>query len=369
MDHHDERLFNELLEAVASVARSGSFILGSEVELFEEEFAAYCGTARAVGVSSGIDALVLVLRALGVGAGDEVVVPANSFIATAEAVTLVGAEPIFADVDPVTHLMTASAVAAALTDRTAALIPVHLYGRTVELDPLLELAHSRGLAVVEDACQAHGARYLERRVGGLGVAGCFSFYPAKNLGAWGDGGAIVTNDDDLAERLVLLRSHGERPRYHHQIVGTTARLDAIQAAVLRRKLRRLDEWNAERRRLGAALTRALAQTHVTPPAEPAEHGDHVYHQFVVTSEARDELRRHLEIRGVATGIHYPVPIHRAPAYRQANRPPRLPVAESLAAEVCSLPMFPGMTDAEMEHVVAAVGSFVPGGDRQESGAR
>lgn len=360
MDHHDPELLDELLEAVRAVARTGAFILGAEVERFEEDFAAYCGTSRAVGVSSGIDALLLALRALGIGAGDEVVVPANSFIATAEAVTLAGARPVFADVDPVTQLVTPSTVAPVISERTAALIPVHLYGRTVDMDPLLELARARGLVVVEDACQAHGARYRGRRVGTLGAAGCFSFYPAKNLGAWGDGGALVTGDEGLAERVALMRSHGERPRYHHQVVGTTARLDAVQAAVLRCKLRQLDGWNDARRRLGAALAGALVGSSVRPPAEPAAEGDHVYHQFVVTSDARDGLRRHLESRGVATGIHYPVPIHRSPPYEGAGEARAdLPVAESLADRVCSLPMFPAMTASELDQVVAAVISFVP----------
>jgi len=360
MDHHDPELLDELLEAVGTVARSGAFILGAEVERFEEAFAAYCGTSRAVGVSSGIDALLLALRALGIGAGDEVVVPANSFIATAEAVTLAGARPVFADVDPLTQLVTPSTVAPVISERTAALIPVHLYGRTVEMEPMLELARPRGLAVVEDACQAHGARYRGRRVGTLGAAGCFSFYPAKNLGAWGDGGALVTGDEALADRVTLMRSHGERPRYHHQVVGTTARLDAVQAAVLRCKLRRLDDWNDARRRLGAALAEALVGSSVRPPAQPAADGDHVYHQFVVTSEARDGLRRHLQAQRVATGIHYPVPIHRSPAYESAREARTdLPVAESLADRVCSLPIFPAMTTSELEQVVSAVTSFVP----------
>ena len=253
MDCADPALLEELLGAVREVAEHGAFTLGHHVEEFEREFAAYCESDFAVGVSSGTEALVLSLRALQIGPGDEVVVPANSFIATAEAVSAVGAVPVPVDVDPDSHLLTAELVAASLGPRVRCVIPVHLYGATVDLDPILELAREAGIHVVEDACQAHGARYRGRRVGTLGALGCFSFYPAKNLGAWGDGGAVVTSRPELADRVRLLRAHGERPRYHHRVVGSTARLDALQAAVLRRKLTRLDGWNDERRWLAAEL--------------------------------------------------------------------------------------------------------------------
>lgn len=362
MDHHDPDLLAELLGAVERVARTGGFTMGAEVDAFERELEAYCEADHAIGVSSGTDALVLVLRALGIGPGDEVVVPANSFFATAEAVSLVGAEPRCADVDARTHLVTAETLEPAVGPRTRCVIPVHLYGRTVDLDPILALGRERGLAVVEDACQAHGARYKGRRVGAIADAGCFSFYPAKNLGAWGDGGAIVTGNADLAERLRMLRVHGERPRYHHQLVGTTARLDAVQAAVLRTKLRRLDTWNDARRTLGARYTHALRNSavDVPPPLGPAE--DHVFHQFVVQAENRDALRADLEVRGVATGLHYPVPIHHAPAYAETGvAGVSLPAAERLAGRICSLPMFPTMSDAEVEAVVAAVRAHAPVG--------
>jgi dTDP-3-amino-3,4,6-trideoxy-alpha-D-glucose transaminase len=236
-------------------------------------------------------------------------------------------------------------------------IPVHLFGATVDMDPILELAREAGVHVLEDACQAHGARYRGRRVGTLGVLGCFSFYPAKNLGAWGDGGAVVTGVPELADRLRLLRSHGERPRYHHRVVGGTARLDALQAAVLRRKLTRLDDWNAERRRLGALLRGRLAQT-VDPAQLPFSGADHVYHLFVVRSRQRDALREHLAREGVASGIHYPVPIHRTGAYAGLGLGPgSLPVSEELAGRICSLPIFPGMTTGQLEQVVRTVESF------------
>jgi dTDP-3-amino-3,4,6-trideoxy-alpha-D-glucose transaminase len=384
MDCADPELLEELLGAVREVAEHGAFTLGHHVEAFEREFADYCESDFAVGVSSGTEALVLALRALEVGPGDEVVVPANSFIATAEAVSAVGATPVPVDVDPDSHLLTAELFAASLNPRVRCVIPVHLFGGTVDLDPILALAREAGVHVVEDACQAHGARYRGRRVGTLGALGCFSFYPAKNLGAWGDGGAVVTDVPEFADRLRLLRSHGERPRYHHRVVGSTARLDALQAAVLRRKLTRLDGWNEERRRIGAELRERLAG--LGGPLDPAlassEAGgsggspggaldpvglsfpgaDHVYHLFVVRCEDRDALRQHLAERGVATGIHYPVPIHRTAAYTDLGfGPGSLPVSEALAERICSLPIFPGMRKTEIDQIIGAVASFTKDG--------
>jgi dTDP-3-amino-3,4,6-trideoxy-alpha-D-glucose transaminase len=384
MDCADPELLEELLGAVREVAEYGAFTLGHHVEAFEREFADYCESDFAVGVSSGTEALVLALRALEVGPGDEVVVPANSFIATAEAVSAVGATPVPVDVDPDSHLLTAELFAASLNPRVRCVIPVHLFGGTVDLDPILALAREAGVHVVEDACQAHGARYRGRRVGTLGALGCFSFYPAKNLGAWGDGGAVVTDVPEFADRLRLLRSHGERPRYHHRVVGSTARLDALQAAVLRRKLTRLDGWNEERRRIGAELRERLAG--LGGPLDPAlassEAGgsggspggaldpvglsfpgaDHVYHLFVVRCEDRDALRQHLAERGVATGIHYPVPIHRTAAYTDLGfGPGSLPVSEALAERICSLPIFPGMRKTEIDQIIGAVASFTKDG--------
>jgi dTDP-3-amino-3,4,6-trideoxy-alpha-D-glucose transaminase len=390
MDCADPALLEELLGAVREVAEHGAFTLGHHVEAFEREFADYCESDFAVGVSSGTEALVLALRALQIGPGDEVIVPANSFIATAEAVSLVGATPLPVDVDPDSHLLTAELVADALGPRVRCVIPVHLFGATVDLDPLLTLAREAGIEVIEDACQAHGARYRGRRVGTLGALGCFSFYPAKNLGAWGDGGAVVTDRPELADRVRLLRAHGERPRYHHCVVGSTARLDALQAAVLRRKLTRLEGWNDERRRLGTGLRERLSgssegrgttddaaraklaspgegrgtvdgaggTTAVDPVRLPFAGADHVHHLFVVRCEQRDELREHLTQRGVASAIHYPVPIHRTAAYAHLGfGPGSRPVSEELAERICSLPLFPGMSEAELEQVVSAVVDF------------
>jgi dTDP-4-amino-4,6-dideoxygalactose transaminase len=369
LDFADPELLEELMGAVREVAERGAFTLGGPVESFEREFAAYCEIEHAVGVSSGTEALALALRALQVGPGDEVIVPTNSFIATAEAVSAVGATPRLVDVDPDSHLITAEIVAEHLTANVRCVIPVHLFGATVELDPILALAREAGVHVIEDACQAHGARYRSQRVGTFGVFGCFSFYPTKNLGAWGDGGAVVTPVAELADRVRLLRAHGERPRYNHRLVGTTARLDALQAAVLRRKLTRLEGWNEERRRLGGALRdRLLAgmgdgdrgraiEISGTRPARGA-HTDHVYHQFVIRGERRDELREHLSRHGVATAIHYPTPIHLTEAYAGLGLTRgSLPVSERLAEQMCSLPLFPGMANAELDRVTETVLAF------------
>jgi dTDP-3-amino-3,4,6-trideoxy-alpha-D-glucose transaminase len=358
LDSADPSLIAELLEVTERVARNGAFTLGEELESFELEFAAWCESEHAIGVSSGTSALELALRGLGVGPGDEVVVPTNSFIATAEAVTATGATPCLVDVDEETALITAEIVARALTPRTRCVIPVHLYGRTVEMEPLLDLCRARGLAVVEDACQAHGARYRGRPVGSLGDAGCFSFYPTKNLGGWGDGGAVVTSDAGLAERVRLMRSHGEAERHHHQLAAGTERLHSLQAAILKVKLGRLDGWNEQRRLAARALLEALAGSDLVLPAQPGPEGDHVFHLFVVRTPARDALRAHLDANGVASAIHYPTPIHLQPAYAgQGLGQGDLPVSESLAVESCSLPIFPSIAPAELDQIAAAVSSF------------
>jgi dTDP-4-amino-4,6-dideoxygalactose transaminase len=360
LDNGDPQLLAELMSTVERVASKAAFTLGAEVELFENEFASWCETEHAVGVSSGTAALELALRGLDIGPGDEVIVPTNTFIATAEAVSAAGARPVLVDVDEETALLTAEIAAAAITPQTRCVIPVHLYGRTVDMGPLLELCRGRGIAVIEDACQAHGARYRGRPVGSLGDAGCFSFYPTKNLGAWGDGGAVVTADPELAARLRLLRSHGEGTRHHHEMPARTDRLDALQAAILRVKLTRLDDANERRRQAGAALRRALGEDRVLAPPPPADDGDHVFHLFVVRSTERDALRTHLDSEGVASAIHYPTPIHLQPAYADLGLGEgSLPAAERLCGEICSLPVFPLMTEVEIERVAAAVAGFGP----------
>jgi dTDP-3-amino-3,4,6-trideoxy-alpha-D-glucose transaminase len=360
LDQADPALLEELLEVVARIAEKGAFTMGAELDAFEDEFAAYCGIDHAVGVSSGTEALSLALRALGIGPGDEVIVPSNSFIATAEAVSWIGARVAPVDVDPDTHLITPEGVADAIGPRTRCVIPVHLMGSTVDAHAIREVADAAGIHMIEDTAQAHGAYVRGQRVGTIGDIGCFSFYPTKNLGAWGDGGAIVTADPKLAEQVRLLRSHGENPRYHHRIVGTTARLDALQAAILRVKLRRLDDRNDDRRRIGGALRAGLEGSSVAMPAQAFEGADHVYHLFIVRSEQRDALRDHLAAHDVSSAVHYPFPIHLTEAYAPLGyEKGSLPVAERLAEVICTIPLFPTMSDAEVEQVVAAVTSFKP----------
>jgi dTDP-3-amino-3,4,6-trideoxy-alpha-D-glucose transaminase len=351
-------LFAELMETVERIGRDSAFTLGPELERFETAFAEFCGTEHAIGVSSGTAALEIALRALGIGPGDEVIVPTYSFIATAEAVSTVGATPIIVDVEEDTALLTAEIVERALTPNTRCVIPVHLFGRPVDMDPLLELCRARGIAVIEDACQAHGAIYRGQPVGSFGDAGCFSFYPTKNLGGWGDGGALVTRDDAVAEQVRLLRSHGESPRHHHQLATGTHRLDTLQAAILEVKLRHLPDWNQRRRDAAARLSEGLAATSVVCPTPAAAGSDHVYHLFVVRSGERDALRDHLDASGVASAVHYPTPIHLQPAYAELGLGRGdLPVAERLASENCSLPIFPAIEDWHIAEIVAAVESF------------
>jgi dTDP-3-amino-3,4,6-trideoxy-alpha-D-glucose transaminase len=358
LDQADPELLEELLEVVSRVAHAGAFTMGAELEAFEAEFAAYCETEHSVGVSSGTEAIVLALKALGVRPGDEVIVPANSFIASAEGVSLAGATPRLVDVDPHTHLLTAEAAEAAIGPRTRGVIPVHLMGSTVDMRPLMEVARAAGLWVVEDCAQAHGARVDGQRVGTFGDVGCFSMYPTKNLGAWGDAGAIVTAEPELAKQVMLLRSHGEQPRYHHRMVGTTARLDALQAALLRVKLRRLEGWNDDRRRIGSMLREGLADTSLELPAPASANGDHVYHLFITRTKRREELRAFLDERGVSTAVHYPIPIHRTEAYAELGLGEgSLPVAERLAEEICTLPLFPTMSEEQVEQVIEAVQDF------------
>jgi dTDP-3-amino-3,4,6-trideoxy-alpha-D-glucose transaminase len=360
LDDADPALLEELMEAVRSVATRSAFTLGSDVEGFEGEFAEYCGSTEAIGVSSGTEALALALRALDLGPGDEVLVPTNSFIATAEAVTLAGAVPRFVDVDPGTGLLTPSIFEQALRPQTRCVIPVHLHGATVDMPAIMAIAARAGISVVEDVAQATGAWIEGRRVGTFGDCGCFSFFPTKNLGGWGDGGAVVSDDARVARRVRLLRSHGEDPaeRHRHRMPGTTARLDAIQAAVLRVKLRRLDEWNVARRMLAAALTERLAGAPLELP-DAAAAADHVFHHYVVQSDERDALRSRLAGLEVASAVHYPTPIHLTEAYAPlADGPGSLPGAELRAQRICSLPFWAGMDDASADRLVAALGAAV-----------
>jgi dTDP-3-amino-3,4,6-trideoxy-alpha-D-glucose transaminase len=358
IDHGDADLFGELIGAAQCVAATGRFTGGAAGEDFEHEYARWCEVPHVVGVSSGNEALILALRAINIGPGDEVVVPANSSIGTAEAVSRVGAVPRFADVDPETQLMTALTMKPAITPAVRCVIAVHLYGRTVEMNQIVELATDGGIRVIEDASQAQGARYEGKRVGTIGDVGTFSFYPTKNRGASGGGGAVVAVDSKIAERVRHLRSHRESPRVYHGMMGTSGRLDAIQAASLRQKLRHLERWNDMRREAADALRLALLESDLGLPAAPGEGGDHVYHQFVVRTPERDALRDFLAQVGIATGIHYPIPIHRSRAYRAvAGERDVAPVASRLADEILSLPMFPGMAPEQIQRIGDAVSRF------------
>ncbi|HLI39378.1 MAG TPA: DegT/DnrJ/EryC1/StrS family aminotransferase [Streptosporangiaceae bacterium] len=337
---------------------SSQFIGGEAVEEFERAWAAYTGVEHAVGVASGTDALRLALTALGIGPGDEVIVPASTFVATAEAVVLAGATPRFADVDPRTLLLAPGQVEAARTPRTRAVIVVHLYGQMPDMDALCRAAGRAGLILIEDAAQAHGASWRGRQAGSFGAAGCFSFYPGKNLGAFGDAGAVVTPDIRLAERVRCLRDHGRTSHYRHDLVGTTSRMDAMQAAVLTAKLARLDAWTQARRSVAARYREAFAHGPVRMVGEvPGARG--VYHLAVVRVPDRDRTRRKLAAMGVQTGIHYPVPCHRQEPYLRFATGP-LPAAETAAGEVLSLPVFPHMSDGHVERVCAAVREAVTG---------
>lgn len=349
-------LRHEMDAAVKSVIDRGAFILGQEVRDFEADFARYCGVARAVGTDNGTSALELIFRALGIGAGDEVVVPAMTFVATASAVSMVGATPVLVDIDPKTNCIDMTAALAAVTPRTRAVVPVHLYGYPAPLGPLLSGAHGK-FQVVEDCCQAHGAKVGSRRVGSLGVAAAFSFYPAKNLGCFGDGGAVVTDDPGIADRVAQLRNYGERKKYEHMFLAYNRRLDTVQAAVLKVKLPRLDDWNADRRRVAAAYRTALAGTRLVLPPEPAE-GEHVQYMFAVRTKEREALQAHFKAGNIETGIHYPYPLHLLPVFADlGHRAAAFPHAEALARETLSLPMFPGMTADEVGRVAAAVKAF------------
>jgi dTDP-4-amino-4,6-dideoxygalactose transaminase len=351
----------EVRTAIDEVLDGMQLTIGPNVKAFDQEFAAFCGAKHAIGVGSGTDALQLVIRALGISAGDEVITVSHTFFATVEAILYSGARPILVDVDEKTFNMDIAAATQAITPRTKAIMPVHLYGRTIDMKPLLALAKDRGLQVIEDACQAHGAMLdTGAKAGNAGNASAFSFYCSKNLGAYGEAGSITTNDDQLAAELRSLREHGQSTRYYHPVVGYNARLDEIQAAILRIKLRKLPEWNARRQAIARHYNEQLKGSGVTTPEIP-EGGRHVFHCYVVRvpNGKRDALRTHLSERGIGTGVHYPVPIHLQEAsafmgYRQGD----FPVTERIANEVVSLPMYAELTDAQVETVASAVKEFM-----------
>lgn len=343
----------EIDSATARVLGGGQFILGPEVEAFEKEFAGYCGARHGIGVGSGTEALHLALLALGVCAGDEVITVPNTAVATVAAIELAGAQPVLVDVCADSMTMDPAQVEAAITPRTRVLIPVHLFGQSADLDPLIEIARKNKLALLEDCAQAHGATYRGKRVGTFGDISAFSFYPTKNLGAYGDGGIILTNDDHLAERVRLTRQYGWRKRYESETRGLNSRLDELQAAILRVKLKHLDEWNDARRERAAVYTELLPDRGVRVPAE-MPYARHVFHLYVVQAARRSELAQFLQAKGIGTAIHYPSPVHLQAAYRQLAPEGAMPVAEKLAREILSLPLYPELPLADVRAVAEAI---------------
>src|SRR6266568_6167888 len=356
---------DEVRRAIDDVLESMQLTIGPNVKAFDQEFASFIGTRHSVGVGSGTDALQLAIRACGVSAGDEVITVSFTFFATVEAILYANARPILVEVDERTMNIDAAAVAAAITPRTKAIIPVHLYGRTVDMKPLRQIAQDRNITIIEDAAQAHGAVTDDRstKAGASGRVGCFSFYCSKNLGAYGEAGSITTNDDRLAEELRALREHGQSTRYYHPVIGYNARLDEIQAAILRIKLRKLEEWNARRRVLARMYDERLAGSGVTVPEIPSDARRHVFYTYTirVSGGRRDDLRKYLGERGIGTQIHYPVPIHLQQSaeflgYRKGD----LPVTERLAPEVLSIPMYPELTDDQVDRVTTSIREFMKG---------
>lgn len=347
----------EISEAIQRVLDNTSFILGQEVDDFERAFADYVHAKGAVGVASGTSALALALLACGVGQGDEVITVAHTFTATAEAIFHVGARPVFVDIDPETYNMDPSKVEDAITPRTKAIMPVHLYGQPAEMDALLLIAKQHNLRLIEDAAQAHGAEYHARRCGSLGDLACFSFYPGKNLGAYGDAGGVTGNDEELLAKVRRLRDHGRTGKYVHEEIGWGERIDALQAAVLNVKLPHLEQWTEARRNHASAYTTRLAELDmITPHTAPGMR--HVFHLYVIRTPRRDALASHLKANGVGTGIHYPIPLHRQPAYLKLGYDTtQLPVTEQAAEEILSLPMYPELTNEQIDHVVNVIKEF------------
>ncbi len=359
-------LRDELLAAIVRVCDSQRFIMGPEITALESELAGLLEVPHAVAVSSGTDALLLALMALGIGAGDEVVTTAYSFFATAGAISRLGATPVFVDIDPTTYNIDPDAVRAALTPRTRAIIPVHLYGLCADMDPICAAARDRSIPVIEDAAQAIGATYQERPAGSMGAFGCFSFFPSKNLGAFGDAGLLTTTDGALAERARLLRTHGMQPRYYHHLVGGNFRMDALQAAVLRVKAPHLATWTEQRREhvrsYVTAFQDAGLQQHVTLPVEPAGRR-HIYNQFVIRAQRRDELKQFLDARQIGSEIYYPLPFHLQPCFAGLGyRAGAFPEAEKAAGETLAIPVFPELTPDQQSTVMAAIADFYGRGD-------
>ena len=349
---------DDVKRAIDEVCEATAFAGGPFVERFEKDFAAFCGSKYCVGVGNGTDAIWLALLGLGIGEGDEVITAPSTFVATAEAISFAGADPVFVDIEPDTCNMNPKILEYAITPRTKAVIPVHLFGQPADMDPILEIAKKHNLAVLEDACQAHGALYKGKKAGTMGVAGCFSFYPGKNLGAFGEAGAVVTDNEELAKKIKVLRDHGQPQKYHHDVIGWNGRMDGIQGAVLSVKLRHLDKWNEARRANAKKYDKLLAGVNgIRLPVEK-DYARHVYHLYAVRDPKRNALMAYLNDRGVATGIHYPVPLHMTKAYAYLNhKTGSFPVAELAASEFVSLPMYPELTGDQIAYVCDCIKEF------------
>ncbi len=349
---------NEIDAAVNATLESGHFILGPAVTRFEESIASYLGVDHAIGLASGTDALVLALRALNIGAGDEVIIPAYTFFATAGTVMSVGATPVFVDVDPSTYEIDVAEIETRITPGTKAIIPVHLYGHPADMDPVMELARAHGLKVIEDNAQGFGAEYKGRKTGSIGDIGCLSFFPTKNLGAFGDGGMVVTNDSALAERMRMLRTHGWKKKYYSEEVGYNSRLDALQAAILQAKFPHVDAWNEKRREIAERYSEQLASLRVTVPME-CEWGRHVYHLYVIRSDRRDELQAFLKQKGIASEVYYPLPPHLSvPCRKFGYKEGQFPFAEQASRETLALPLYPELSGTQQDEVVNAIRDFL-----------
>ncbi|MBU0568832.1 DegT/DnrJ/EryC1/StrS family aminotransferase [bacterium] len=354
-----ELIKEEIREAIDGVFERSWFILGENVACFEEEFALYCGVKFAIGVGSGTEALHLALVACGVKSGDEVITVPNTAVPTISAISFANAKPVFVDIDPETYTIDFSNIEKAITDKTRVILPVHLYGHPADMEPIMEIAGKYGLKVVEDCCQAHGAEYKGRKIGTIGDIGCFSFYPSKNLGAYGDGGAIITDNEVLANKVKMLRNYGETKRYYNEIEGFNSRLDEIQAAILRVKLKRLDEWNELRRAKANLYNELLKEAQVVLPVEE-EYAKHVYHLYVIRTKHRDRLQEWLKNNGVGTLIHYPIPVHLQRAYQDLGyEQGSFPVTELYAKEILSLPIYPELKDEEVKEISNLIRDFSP----------
>lgn len=336
-------------QAIQRVLENGCYILGDEAKIFEKEFSNYVGTRYGISLNSGSDALFLAIKALNIGAGDEIITASHTFISTVDAILRNAARPIFVDIDSDTYCIDISKIEKKITDKTRAILPVHLYGHPANMEPIMEIAAKHNLLVIEDACQAHGAEYKGKKVGGIGHVGCFSFYPSKNLGAYGDGGMIVTNNEEIAEKLKMMRNYGQSKKYYHDFVGINSRLDEIQAAILRVKLTYLDEWNEMRRQIAKRYNNCLKNSKIVVPIE-ANYARHVYHLYVIRYKNRDKLRQYLLSNGVQTQIHYPIPVHRQKAYLDLGYKDYLPITETICDEIISLPLYPEIENYEITRV-------------------